>query len=507
MQTHVRNGFCFGKSPVLSTDKYHIRGCVHVIIFACAACGMTQAAIALPEAAQSAVTATKSIQMASAQSAVAQTMTVQPAAVQSGVIPTQTFQPEAAQSAVVPTTTVQASAAHSSVAQTETVAPLVAQSGVAQTTTVQPPAVAPQTVPAKVTPENPGQEKSASAEPKKTWVTIDQPVKKKIVFIQFDVANVSQIGDINNIYDGLPAALAARMATSNKYLATSSRYSLPKSGETSQQQAMTQIAGETGAQFLIAGLVLNAGNGDGKRHIEVKLKIYDGFTGIPLLSRRFEDKTYGDMRVGTDKPFGSSEFFDTDFGRAINRLINTAVKGIQSALANVPFAAHIVRAEGNNVLIDAGANSLLKPGYKLVAYTNESRNPVNDLLGSKLGDVERPADEITLTVVQPQFSIGQLSHDAATIGVNPGNAARVNDADRHYLAEHPIVIRKIATVPAVVKTEPVKAKIAAQAEKPKVLRKTRISRAGARKKTPVIAIAKGNSCDQLTALRATCEKK
>jgi cobalamin biosynthesis Mg chelatase CobN len=270
MQTHVRNGFCFGKSPVLSTDKYHIRGCVHVIIFACAACGMTQAAIALPEAAQSAVTATKSIQMASAQSAVAQTMTVQPAAVQSGVIPTQTFQPEAAQSAVVPTTTVQASAAHSSVAQTETVAPLVAQSGVAQTTTVQPPAVAPQTVPAKVTPENPGQEKSASAEPKKTWVTIDQPVKKKIVFIQFDVANVSQIGDINNIYDGLPAALAARMATSNKYLATSSRYSLPKSGETSQQQAMTQIAGETGAQFLIAGLFVNAGNGDGKRHIEVK---------------------------------------------------------------------------------------------------------------------------------------------------------------------------------------------------------------------------------------------
>ncbi len=178
MQTHVRNGFCFGKSPVLSTDKYHIRGCVHVIIFACAACCMTQSAIALPEAAQSAVAATKSIQMASAEPAVAQTMTVQPATVQSGVIHTQTFQSEAAQSAVVPTTTVQASAAHSSVAHTETVASLVAQSGVAQTATVQLPAVAPQTVPAQATQKNPGQEKPPPGRIKKT-LGHNRPAGKK----------------------------------------------------------------------------------------------------------------------------------------------------------------------------------------------------------------------------------------------------------------------------------------------------------------------------------------
>jgi hypothetical protein len=498
MQTNIRNGFCFSKLPVLPINKYRLRHGIHAIIFSCAAFGLMQTVYALPEGAQSAVAATNTIQMASARS---------------GVVPTPTFQPEASRSAVIPTTTLQPSAAHSAVAQTETVASPVAQSGVAQTTTAQSPApaVAPQIVPAKLAQKNPDQAKTPPAEPELPWVTIDQPAKKKIVFIQFDVANASQVGDINNIYDGLPAALAARMATSKKYLATSSRYSLPKSDAASQQQAMTQIAGETGAQFLISGVVLDAGINDGERHIEIELRVYNGFTGTPLLSRRFEDKTHDDMRVGRDKPFGSSAFFDTDFGHAVNRLINTADKGIQVALANEPFAAHVVRTEGKQVIIDAGSNSLLKPGYKLVSYTNESHNPVNDLLGLKLGDVERPADVITLTNVQPQFSIGQLSHAATSIGVNAGNVVRINDADLHYLAEHPVVIRKIATVPTVVKTEPVKTKVVAEIKKTqarrKVRRKTEISRSRARKKQQAVVVAKSNPCDQFAALRATCEKK
>jgi hypothetical protein len=474
MQTNVRSGFCLAKSPVLLTDKYRIRHCVHAIIFACAAWGMTQAAIAQPVAATTA-----------AQSSVAATKTVQPEVVQS----------QAAQSAVMPTTTFQPTAAHSSVVQTKAVQTVAAQSGVAQTTTVQ--AAAPEPVAMKAAPPK----------PEKPWVTIDQPVKKKIVFIQFDVANISQVGDINNIYDGLPAELSRRIGTSKQYLSTSSRYSLPKSDEASQQQAMMQIAGETGAQFLISGLVLDAGTSHGIRHIEVELRVYDGFTGIPLLSRRFEDKTYGDKLVGINKPFGSSEFFDTDFGRAINRLINTAVKGIEVALAKVPFAAHIVRTNGNKVLIDAGANSLLKPGYKLAAYTNESHNPVNDLLGTKLGEVERPADMITLTDVQPQFSIGQLSHDASKIGVDAGNVARINYADLRYLAEHPIVILKKAKAPAVVKTEPVKTKPAIRVARHKTKRKPRHRRIRAKKRAPVTTVAKSNPCTQLAALRAACEKE
>ena len=460
-----------------------IRRCGHLIILACAACGMMQAAIASP-----AVVAT------AAQSGIAATKTVQPEAVPS----------QAAQSAVMPTTAFQPVAAHSSVAQTEAMQSLAvqtgsaqptAQSGVAQATTVQ------------AAPPHPAPVQASRAEPEKTWVAVVQPVKKKIVFIQFDVANISQVGDINNIYDGLPAELSRRMGKSRQYLSTSSRYSLPKSDEASQQQAMMQIAGETGAQFLISGLVLDAGISHGKRHIEIELKVYDGFTGIPLLSRRFEDKTYGDKLVGISKPFGSSEFFDTDFGRAINRMINTSVKGIQAALANVPFAAHIVRTDGDKILIDAGSNSLLKPGYQLAAYTSESHNPVNDLLGAKLGDVERPADVITLTDVQPQFSIGQLSHDAATIGVNAGNVARIDNADLHYLAEHPVVILKAAKAPALVKTEPVKAKPATRVKQPKVHRKTRVARTRAKKKTHVTTVAKSSPCDQLAALRAACEKQ
>lgn len=521
MQANVRNRFRFGKSPVSSTGKYFLPACLPAFILACATCGMAQTAIALPvaaqtETAQSGVVPTKAMQPEVAHSGVARTETVQPATAQSGVAATVTVKPRVAQSAVAHTGAVQSITAQSGVAQAGTLQPAAAKPGVAAVQAAQPPA----------NPPGAAHASSPPAQPAQPVVAIDRPPKKKIVFTQFDVADILQVNDINNIYDGLPAALSSRMESGTGFLSTASRYSIPAGGETTRQQAIVQIAGETGAQFLIAGTVVDAGTDRGTRHIEIELNVYDGFSGTALLSRRYEDQTDGDVRVGDDIPFGSRAFFDTDYGSAISRVIDTAVKGIRVALKNVPFAAHIVRAEGKKVLLDAGSNSLLKPGYQLVAYTNEPNNPVNDLLGAKLGDVEHPADMITLTDVQPQFSIGQLSHDAAILGINAGNTAGINNADRRYLAEHPADIPKIiaarqqaqakwvnehqaakAPSPAVAKTKMPGAKQKSRIARVREKRKTRIARTRAKKKSRGIVLAKSSPCDQLAALRAACEKK
>lgn len=298
-----------------------------------------------------------------------------------------------------------------------------------------------------------------------TLVRVLNP-KKKIVIIQFDVANTLHVDDINNIYDGLPVALASRLDASGDFLSSYTNRAIPIEANAQQREAIIQIAGETGAQIFISGRVVNAGISQKTRHIEVELSVYDGFTGTRLLSRRLDEQAEGVVMVGNNKPFGSSAFFETEFGKAISRLIDSAVKELQETSENVPFSAHIIRVEGKGVVLDAGSDSLLESGDILVAYANDARSPITGPNGSVLGTADRAADTITLTQVKPQFSIGELSEDAAKLGVRVGNIARLNFADQRDLAARQIAAQQFAKAQqeAKVEADRVKAEQAAQAE-------------------------------------------
>lgn len=296
--------------------------------------------------------------------------------------------------------------------------------------------------------------------------TLLQLPKKKIVFIQFNVANTIHVDDINNIYDGFPAALSSRLEASGGFLSAYSSRSIPNATEATQREAIIQIAKENGAQFLISGMVINAGISQKTRHIEVELSVYDGFTGTRLLLRRLDEQARGDVMVGNNKPFGSSIFFETAFGKATSRLIDSAVNDLQEALENVPFSAHIIRVAGKSVFLDAGEDALLKPGDQFVAYASDVRTPVTGLNGLALGTTERAADTITLTQIKPQFSIGELPEDAAKLGIKVGNIARINFSDLRDLAAKQLAAQQQAKAQqeAKIKTEHLKAEQAAQAE-------------------------------------------
>jgi hypothetical protein len=308
--------------------------------------------------------------------------------------------------------------------------------------------------------------------------TLIQPPKKKIALAQFDVANTIHVDDINNIYDGLPVALSKRMEASGRFLPAYTGRPIPTEPGAQQREAIIQAAMETGAQFLISGVVANAEKSRGKwsldtpfgapekRHLEVELSIYDGVTGARLMSRRLTEQAQGEVAVGNNKPFGSSIFFETEFGKAANRLIDSAVGEIQEALENVPFSAHIVRTEGKKLFFDAGSDSLLKPGDKLVAYAIDTQAPVAGLQGSILGITERAADMATLTQVNPQFSIGELQEDAAKLGIKAGNIARINFAEQRELEAKQVAAQQLAKAQQAAKAEAehAKAEQAAQAE-------------------------------------------
>lgn len=304
------------------------------------------------------------------------------------------------------------------------------------------------------------------------------PVKKKIALVQFDVANTQHVDDISNIYDGLPMALAGRLEASGEFLTAYTGRSIPPEAGEAQRGAVIQIAGETGAQFLISGVVVNAGTkqekgylgtpigGTTKRHIEVELAVYDGLSGARLLQHRFDEQAQGDaMRVGHDKPFGSSLFFETELGQAMNQLLDLAVNDVRAALKNVPFSAHVIRVDANKVFLDAGSDSLLRPGDQLVVYVRDTA-PVVGLKGSVLGVTDRAADTVTLTQVQPQFSSGVLSEEAAKSGIKAGNIARIDPSEQRSLAEIQTTVRLIAKAQqeARAEAERVKAEQAAHAE-------------------------------------------
>ncbi|MFZ2300411.1 MAG: flagella assembly protein FlgT middle domain-containing protein [Gallionella sp.] len=300
--------------------------------------------------------------------------------------------------------------------------------------------------------------------------TLAQPPKKKIAITQFDVANTIHVDDISNIYDGFPVALSNRMERSRRFLPTYTGRSIPMEVGVAQREAITQIAGETGAQFLISGIVTNAGisrekwslntplGSPEKRHIEVEFSIFDGMTGNRILLRRLREQADGDVTVGNDKPFGSSIFLATEFGKATSKLIDSAVREIQEAVENVPFSAHIIKVEGKKVFIDAGSDSLLEPGDKLVAYAIDTRIPVSGLQGSMLGVAEHPADTTTLIQVKPQFSIGELPESAEKLGIKAGDIARINFADQRDLTEKRIAAQQLAKAQQEAKAEAARAK-------------------------------------------------
>lgn len=359
----------------------------------------------------------------------------------------------------------------------------------------------------------------ARAETQDTQSQAAPAVKKKIALTQFDVANTHHVDDISNIYDGLPLALSNRLEASGEFLTTYTGRSIPVGAGEAQRNAIIQIAEQSGAQLLVAGIVINAGikhekgflgtslGENIKRHIEVELAVYDGLTGSQLLLRRLDEQAPEEVKVGNDKPFGSSLFFETEMGQALSRLLDLAVSDIRAELDKVPFSAHILRVKEKTVFLDAGSDSLLRPGDNLVAYARDA-TPIAALDGSALGVMDHAVDTITLTHVQPQFSIGELTEDAAKLGIKAGSLAKIDPDEHRILVAKQIAAQQMAKAEqdARDKAERLKAEQAAQAEAARIKAqqdaKAEAARIKAEKKAQAQAKAKAAADAKAAKLKA-----
>jgi hypothetical protein len=350
--------------------------------------------------------------------------------------------------------------------------------------------------------------------------------KKKIALAQFEVANTLHVDDISNIYDSLPVALGNRLEAGGHFLTAYTGRAIPQESGEAQRKAIIEHAARSGAQFLISGVLVNAGTTRGKgylgtsmgeitkRHAEVELAVHDGHTGNRLLLRRFAELAEGEVSVGNDKPFDSSLFLETEFGKAMGRLLDSAAADIQKALESVPFTANVVSVSGNEIIIDAGSHSLLRQGDELVAYAS-GEVPVPGLQGGVTGITERAADVILLNNVQQEYARGELTEDAAKQGIKAGSLARIDPE-----AQRVVIVRKIAAQQqaraeqeAKEEAERLKAKQAAEAEaarlKAEQEAKAEAARIKAEKKAKAQAAAeaKKKAAQQASAARVSAAQK
>ena len=119
-----------------------------------------------------------------------------------------------------------------------------------------------------------------------------------------------------------------------------------------------------------------------------------------------------ESRIG----FASAAFWKQDFGVQTQTLINQISTDLNKELRCMPFSAKITHSDNQYLWFNAGATSGVKTGDKLTVYrkssffTDDMRSHVQ-LINTR--------NTLTVTEVQPLFSIGRLSQDSSTYNIQP----------------------------------------------------------------------------------------
>ena len=273
--------------------------------------------------------------------------------------------------------------------------------------------------------------------------TSKQHYRKAVAVAGFALAKPMQasLGHLQNIEQDLPRLLVDSLNNTGRVHALdASRMSLfqePRqapSVETAQQRLTTSVAlaTELGAQYVISGVVrdLSEAKPTGKwnawreklglaptsrpRQFVLDVFIHDGLSGAMLFQHSYS--TFGAwsgepvQQVG----FASPSFWRMDYGQKVRTLVQTAVEEMDEALRCQPFMARIVKANGKDLHIEAGAGAGIRPGDKFQVYRtgtfyNLDLEPRTELTGT--------ATEVVVKQVQPQFIIAEMKQGAERLAV------------------------------------------------------------------------------------------
>ena len=146
--------------------------------------------------------------------------------------------------------------------------------------------------------------------------------------------------------------------------------------------------------------------------VAVDIRLIDTATGQVLQSHNASGKA-SSTSVGLgltrgDVDFASEAFRNAPIGQATRQAIQEAIRFIIARMEKVPFAAKVVKAEGNRIFINAGSSMNIREGDRFNAYT-VGEEFVDPDTGLSLGADEKFAGTVDVTEVLEKYSIGVSS--------------------------------------------------------------------------------------------------
>ncbi|MBC3829994.1 hypothetical protein H8K33_00570 [Undibacterium amnicola] len=288
---------------------------------------------------------------------------------------------------------------------------------------------------------------SLFAKPKPAPVVEHRVLKKKIVMTGFAVKVPLQVQDLDDVAQGIPREMLSRLERSGNFLTRQSKdlLSFDIKQDSPSTKLVKQVAADNDAQFVVAGEVRNAGIRSDKkflgmwetrsRHIEIEFAIYDGMTGAFLSRHHLYRPAEDEGKVGRDKPFGSVAFYATNFGKAIDAVLEESVAWIRKDLAAFPMMSRIIQVNGNQIMLDAGVNSSLIVGDVGLVVSEYDQLPAMGLTAlqarpSYYGAPQASMGKVQLNQTQLQFAMGEVEDNAQAkaVKVKVGDFVRFDAA-------------------------------------------------------------------------------
>ena len=174
------------------------------------------------------------------------------------------------------------------------------------------------------------------------------------------------------------------------------------------EYAYTQSGG--GGSFkIVQGLSVGASSI--RAQVGIDVRIYDARTTEVLASTvargsatsRNLDVKYS-SRTGD---YGGSGFAATPLGQASRQAIEKAVAFLVERVANLPWEARVIRAQDNQVYINAGAEGGVSAGTTFKVF-RAGEALIDPASGLNLGSPDREIGTIRVTAVQPKFAVAEV---------------------------------------------------------------------------------------------------
>ncbi|WP_339725293.1 flagellar assembly protein FlgT [uncultured Paraglaciecola sp.] len=218
--------------------------------------------------------------------------------------------------------------------------------------------------------------------------------KKNIVTTWYDI-NKRQQAAVGNLYDfGKVLAekiqLEAQNHARHSFIHRVEPYFLTPLDKEKKSMAFT-LAQKTDAQFVLFGEIIEFGlettqssglafwnNDQNRRNLTLSLSMFDGNSGEMVFQDTQNISAPWDFDIHKPINSNSQQLWDSTFGSATKKIIQTVVQSIDESVSCLPAFGRVIKVSGESLSINIGKHNGVKQGDKLTLFQmNQFFDPQN----------------------------------------------------------------------------------------------------------------------------------